>query len=93
MRALAVAGLALALAACGGDGFSGDAKASYDMCVGGGGEPAYCSCVTKDLQTRMTPEVFAKMAKAEMGEDEMNAVLDEIAAADAACAAEKKPAA
>lgn len=86
MKRLFAGALALGLAACGGDGFSGDAKASYDLCMANGGQETYCACVTKDLQARLTPEAFTAVAKGEVGPD-LDASLDEIAAADKACAA------
>lgn len=83
--ASAIAPLAL-LAACG-DGvpFTGEARAAYDLCLGGGGEAAYCTCVTTALQEKMTPEAFTQMAKGEEASD-LEATLTAIAAADQACA-------
>lgn len=75
------------LAACG-DGvpFSGEARAAYDLCVAGGGEAAYCTCVTKTLQEKMSPEAFSKMAKGEQATD-LEATLLTIGQADESCKA------
>jgi len=82
--AFAIASLAL-LASCG-DGvpFSGEARAAYNTCVSGGGEAAYCTCMTKALQEKMSPDAFSKMAKGEQGDD-LEATLTVIAEADQTC--------
>lgn len=75
------------LGACG-DGvpFTGEARASYDICIENGGDAPYCTCVTKALQEKLSPEAFAAMSKRQQGAD-FEATLDEIATADAACKA------
>jgi len=82
--AFALTPLAL-LAACG-DGvpFTGEARAAYDQCISGGGEAARCTCVTKELQEKLPPEEFTKMAKGDLTVDVVT--LTAIAAADQACA-------
>ena len=79
---IAFAGL---LAGCGA-GYSGDAKAVHDMCTANGGAPAYCDCMVKTLQEKLTPEAFAKVAQADDGGD-LDATLDTMNAAHAACEA------
>ena len=86
MRGLFLAGM-LALAGCGGSPLTGDAKAVHDVCIANGGAASYCDCTTKELQAKMTPELFAQIAKGETGSDPA-ATLDFMAAADTAC---KKP--
>ncbi len=83
MRVLFVAGL-MALAGCGGAPLTGDAKAVHELCIAGGGAAAYCDCTTKELQAKLTPEVFAQVARGETGSDPA-ATLDAMAAADKAC--------
>lgn len=83
---LAIAPLVL-LAACG-DGvpFTGEARAAYDICVENGGDAPYCTCLTRALQEKMTPEAFSAMAKGGESSD-LAQTLDAIAAADAGCKA------
>lgn len=86
MKRLTLAALAAmaTLAACGEPGgFSGEAKAAYELCLSGGGEAGYCSCVTRALQASMPPEDFSRMAGG--GGDELEPTLDAIAAADTSC--------
>jgi hypothetical protein len=73
------------LAGCG-DGvpFTGDARAAYDRCIVGDGTAARCTCVTKILQEKLSPDAFSRMAKGEVGDD-LEATLVEISAADQAC--------
>ncbi len=86
-RRIAIALTPLALLAACGDGvpFTGEARAAYDLCLGGGGAAAYCTCVTTTLQEKMTPDAFTQMAKGAEAND-LEATLTAIAAADAACA-------
>ena len=86
MRLLFIAGLFL-LVGCGGSPLTGDAKAVHDLCVANGGVASYCDCTTKELQAKMTPELFAQVAKGETGGDPAT-TLDVMMAADKAC---KKP--
>lgn len=81
---IALAPLAL-LAACG-DGvpFTGEARAAYDQCIGGGGEAARCTCVTKELQEKLPAAEFTKVAKGDMPTMEL-VTIAAIAAADQAC--------
>lgn len=84
MRHLLFAG-ALVLAGCSGaTPLTGDAKAVHDLCTSAGGAVAYCDCSTKELQAKLTPEVFANVAKGEPGTDPA-ALLDAMAAADKVC--------
>lgn len=83
MRKLLVVAM-LALAGCGGGGFSGDAKAVNDMCAKNGGKPDYCACLTRTLEASVTKEQFALIGKGGPTA-ELDAVLDDIAKADAAC--------
>jgi hypothetical protein len=77
----------MALAGCGGPPLTGDAKAVHDLCVANGGVASYCDCTTEELQAKMTPELFAQVAKGETGSDPAT-TLDVMVAADKAC---KKP--
>lgn len=87
MRGLIAAGL-LALVSCSAEpALTGDAKAVHEICIANGGDKAYCDCTTKELQAKLTPEVFAQVARHEPGADPA-ATLDAMAAADASC---KKP--
>jgi hypothetical protein len=83
MRILLVAGL-LSLAGCGGSALTGDAKAVQDICTANGGAASYCDCTTKELQAKLSPEVFAQVAKRQPGSDP-ETLLDVMAAADKAC--------
>ena len=88
MRLAIIIGFAGLLAGCGGgSAFTGDAKAVHEMCVANGGVASYCDCTTKELQAKLTPEVFAQVAKGVAGSDPAT-LLDVMAAADKAC---KKP--
>jgi len=84
---IAVSFIALAalLSGCGG-GLSGDAKAVHDACAANGGEAAYCDCMVKILQEKLSPEAFAKVAAGDDDGDLM-ATLDVMGEADKACAA------
>ena len=83
MRILLVAGL-LSLAGCGGSALTGDAKAVHDICTANGGAASYCDCTTKELQAKLSPEVFAQVAERQPGSDP-ETLLDVMAAADKAC--------
>ncbi len=89
MRArLAIALAPLALLASCGDGvpFTEEARAAYDICISGGGEAPYCTCVTTKLQKDLSPEAFTQMAKG--GEDgDMEATILAIGAAHETCEA------
>ncbi len=84
---IAVVSIALAslLGGCG-EGYSGDAKVVHDTCAANGGAPAYCDCMVKTLQEKLTPEAFAKVAQGDDDGDLM-ATLDVMGGADKACAA------
>lgn len=88
MRLSIAVGFAALLAGCGGatTGFTGEAKSVHEMCAANGGAVSYCDCTTRELQAKLTPEVFAQVAKREAGSDPA-ATLDAMAAADKACAA------
>ena len=49
-----------------------------------GGTASYCDCTTKELQAKLSPEVFAQVAKRQPGSDP-ETLLDVMAAADKAC--------
>ena len=80
--------VAVLLTGCGGGGdtFTGDAKAVNDLCLNNSGTAAYCTCTTKMLQEKLTPEAFAQIAKVNP-EGDLSATLDIINTADKACAA------
>jgi hypothetical protein len=84
---LAIALTSLAVLAACGDGvpFTGEARASYDICVENGGDAPYCSCVTKALQETMSPEAFSAMAKRDQAD--LDGMLAAINAADESCKA------
>lgn len=84
MRLAITIGFAALLTGCGGPTFTGDAKAVHETCVANGGAASYCDCTTMELQAKLTPEVFAQVAKSETGSDP-SATLDAMAAADKAC--------
>ena len=86
IRIVCVAAL-MALAGCGGSALTGDAKAVHEVCVANGGTASYCDCTTKELQAKLSPEVFAQVARRETGSDPQT-LLDVMAAADKVC---KKP--
>jgi hypothetical protein len=86
MRLAVIVGFAALLTACGGGtAFTGDARAVHETCVANGGVASYCDCTTKELQAKLSPEVFAQVAKRETGSDPAT-LLDVMAAADKACA-------
>jgi hypothetical protein len=84
MRLAIMVGLASVLAGCGGSALTGDAKAVHDICTANGGTASYCDCTTKELQAKLSPEVFAQVAKRQPGSDP-ETLLDVMAAADKAC--------
>ncbi len=87
MRLSIVVGFAALLAGCGGEsGFTGEAKSVHEMCVANGGVASYCDCTTKELQAKLSPDLFAQVAKRETGGDP-ETLLDVMAAADKTCAA------
>lgn len=85
MRLAIVVGLASVVGGCGGSALTGDAKAVHDICTANGGAASYCDCTTKELQAKLSPEVFAQVATRQPGSDP-ESLLDVMAAADKACA-------
>ena len=83
MRLVLAAGL-MVLAGCSGSALTGDAKAVHDLCAANGGKAAYCDCTTKELQAKLSPEIFAQVGKGETGSDP-ETLLDVMAAADKVC--------